>query len=839
MANTTDKSILTAAGKALLAQLNAEEKPLIIDKMMFANVPNRPEFPQPDDVVPTDDIVHQEQVEQRGRLSADSVIYSTTLTSDIGPFEFNWTGAYCSEYGVLVTIDHHALTPKTADEPGVAGNTLVRSVVLEYKDIAEITNITVDASSWQYNATDRMKKMDSDVAQSIIDQNGKDWFIEDGFLVTPSGSAYNIKAGAGYVSGNRVSMEFDRSVQAPNKPSFIYIDAHREGTPTGEQVTLFDFVITAEEKDDYIDSSTGKDVPHFVCKIAEVLADGSVSDLRPEGDNAGKQWVQERLKNVSDSEVSNSLETYGRKLLDIFADNVNLANFIKVSSKNYLADSDFIEALEEAKRRGCHCLYLPSHLVFKVSKTALNKNVIDKITIFSDRSTVYDEEAGGTIWTDADCLFEVGVDDGNPDETGFTRSVSLINLQLGRDTTSSTVEEDTSDVAVNVVNTAQFKMYGCRTFGFKNGSVRPEGGNVFVDIDDLEAYGRTGKKAQVGYGHTIQKATKHWGNFVLRVNKLHSFQYKSMWLSGKGRCVSFTNYVAENMQDAIFTFSGTGEIFSLSLDRGYGELIPGAFFRDENFLGVVYKLNIDGLEAHEAGEGGYTPILGDLNRARFLRVTHRGIVCVDQVLDDQLGLDTEGKLINTELFRSDTTICSTSAYDDELFGYEVAFKQKEMLRLSGNFTALNNSFPYGWGQGHAGVVWSKNESPVSSGISLVSSTDNSGSWDHGVISINKASTNERYALAVTSKGEITVKAGGNVVHQSITEDYKTNILNFTENSEDPTFNLVIGPVSDAKVGIDVAEIRLWKIYSSDATEVGWLSGMVPTAISLALKEGKY
>ncbi|ADT87626.1 phage tail protein [Vibrio furnissii] len=287
MANTTDKSILTAAGKALLAQLNAEEKPLIIDKMIFANVPNRPEFPQPDDVVPNDSIVHQEGVEQRGRLSADSVIYSTTLTSDVGPFEFNWTGAYCSEYGVLVTVDHHALTPKTADEPGVAGNTLVRSVVLEYKDIAEITNITVDASTWQYNATERLKKMDTDVAQAIIDQNGKDWFIEDGFLVTPQGIAFNIKAGAGYVSGNRVTLDFDRNVQVPNKPSFIYVDAHREGTPTGEQVTLFDFVVTAEEKDDYTDANG---VKHFVCKIAQVLADGSVSDLRPEGESATRDW---------------------------------------------------------------------------------------------------------------------------------------------------------------------------------------------------------------------------------------------------------------------------------------------------------------------------------------------------------------------------------------------------------------------------------------------------------------------------------------------------------------------------------------------------------------------
>ncbi|EAP92915.1 phage tail protein [Vibrio splendidus] len=291
MANVSDKSILTAAGKALLAQLNAEEKALVIDKMIFANVPNRPEYPQPDDVVPTDNVVHQAAVEQRGRLSEDSVIYSTTLASNEGPFEFNWTGAYCSEYGVLVTIDHHSLTPKTVDEPGVSGNTLVRSVVLEYKDIAEITNITVDASTWQYNATPRMKKMDNDVAQANIDQNGKDWFIEDGFLVTPQASAFSIKAGAGYVSGNRVTLEFDRNVQVPNKPSFIYIDAHREGTPTGEQVTLFNFVVSAEEKDDYTDSSTGKDVPHFVCKIAQVLGDGSVSDLRPDGLTVDKQLM--------------------------------------------------------------------------------------------------------------------------------------------------------------------------------------------------------------------------------------------------------------------------------------------------------------------------------------------------------------------------------------------------------------------------------------------------------------------------------------------------------------------------------------------------------------------
>ncbi len=357
MANTSDKSILTAAGKALLAQLNAEEKPLIIDKLVFANVPNRPEFPQPDDLVPTDYVVHQEGVEQRGRLSADSVIYSSTLTSGIGPFEFNWTGAYCSEYGVLVTIDHHALTPKTADEPGVAGNTLVRSVVLEYKDIAEITNITVDASSWQYNATPRMKKMDDDVAQAIIDQNGKDWFIEDGFLVTPQASAFNIKAGAGYVSGNRVNLEFDRSVSVPNKPSFIYVDAHREGTPTGEQVTLFDFVITADKKDDYTEANG---VKHFVCKIAQVLGDGSVVDLRP------KSWVKENFVDKAGSKKGLTVrvkpgnekqtEWYRPGLYDV-------SSYGAVSSDDgniVLADDAFADTREQMLADGGGKMFMPA-----------------------------------------------------------------------------------------------------------------------------------------------------------------------------------------------------------------------------------------------------------------------------------------------------------------------------------------------------------------------------------------------------------------------------------------------------------------------------------------------
>ncbi|HIF9333341.1 TPA: phage tail protein [Photobacterium damselae] len=275
--NTTSKVITTKAGEALIAQMQAENKVLVIDKFIFANVPNRPDFPQREDLLPTEHVVHESAVHEQGRMTENSVIYSTTLASNVGPFTFNWSGLYCSEHNTLVAINFPAAVDKTVDGPGVTGNTLVRSFVLEYKGIAETTNITVDPASWQYDAHKRMSKMDNDSAQAIIDQNGKDWFIDDGFIVTPQSTAYNIKAGAGYVSGHRITLDFDRIVQAPIKPSFIYVDAYREGNPTGEWVTKFNFVVSPDEKDDYTDAHG---VQHFVSKIAQVMEDGSVVSLR-------------------------------------------------------------------------------------------------------------------------------------------------------------------------------------------------------------------------------------------------------------------------------------------------------------------------------------------------------------------------------------------------------------------------------------------------------------------------------------------------------------------------------------------------------------------------------
>ncbi|HHF3186963.1 TPA: phage tail protein [Vibrio alginolyticus] len=591
MANSTDKSILTAAGKALLAQLNAEEKALVIDKMIFANVPNRPEYPQPDDVVPTDHIVHQEQVEQRGRLSADSVIYSTTLTSDVGPFDFNWTGAYCSEYGVLVTIDHHALTPKTADEPGVAGNTLVRSVVLEYKDIAEITNITVDASSWQYNATERMKKMDSDVAQSIIDQNGKDWFIEDGFLVTPSGSAYSIKAGAGYVSGNRVAMEFDRSVQVPNKPSFIYIDAHREGTPTGEQVTLFNFVVTAEEKDDYIDSSTGKDVKHFVCKIAQVHADGSVSDLRPEGESAGKDWVRKLpprtfgtdwvVNSISDLARLKAIDGDKAKVISYHAGSF-AQNKEPVGGGNFefvLTSTPLDDGVKHFAVSGGHWVRIGVNKKIKATQAGMNE-ILDDNAEYLSKLVAYCRENKCKLVFDGYFKSSIGLDtEGIPEVSGYMRDndgLKIIN-QAGKTAINwkrPTVIKD-------------FKIVGSDTkLYIDDGSMGIDGAPYLNRGERIRVHG-------FGKGH-------RWFNSV-------DCHCKHFWFINNYRAVELNGFL-DNSQ-----FSTTGS------------------YSDTEFHG-----NFDGVVVGKYGAFNTAFIGFNLHNCIFEKNTNNGLVCANEEIDGVL-----------------------------------------------------------------------------------------------------------------------------------------------------------------------------------------------------------
>ncbi|WP_345850824.1 phage tail protein [Shewanella algae] len=280
-------SVITIAGEKLFAAKAQANQQLDIDTFIFANVPGQdPTAPidREEPLPPQAQIVHQQVVQQVGRINENVVVYSTVLDSVTGPFEFNWVGLYSSVNQTLVAINHVPTVAKTVTGPGVAGNTLNRNFGIEYSGIADLTGITVAPETWQLDFTARLSGMDELTRQLAADMNGKDWFIGEGFKVVPSATAnsFLVTPGVGYVSGLRIELEQEHIINVQTYPQFVYVDAWFAGDTSSMWKPNVKLTVSAEQLDDYVD---GNGTNHYICKLATVTENDQVDDLRTVGNN--------------------------------------------------------------------------------------------------------------------------------------------------------------------------------------------------------------------------------------------------------------------------------------------------------------------------------------------------------------------------------------------------------------------------------------------------------------------------------------------------------------------------------------------------------------------------
>lgn len=274
--------VITLAGERLFALKAQNNQQLDIDTFIFAYVPGQDStapIDRNEDLPPVNQRVHQQIVQQYGMLNDNAVVYSSVLDSLTGPFQFNWVGLYSAVNQTLVAIQHIPTVVKTVTEPGASGNILNRNFVIEYSGIAELTGITVDPTTWQYDFNARLNGMDELTRQLAADMNGKDWFIGDGFKVVPRSTlnTFKVTAGAGYVSGLRVELAADHILTLSSYPQFVYVDAWFDGTSESIWKGQTAFTVTNTEMDDYIDVN-GRN--HYVFKLARITAADAVEDLR-------------------------------------------------------------------------------------------------------------------------------------------------------------------------------------------------------------------------------------------------------------------------------------------------------------------------------------------------------------------------------------------------------------------------------------------------------------------------------------------------------------------------------------------------------------------------------
>lgn len=269
---------ITLAGESLIAQKQAASLPLKVTRFILANVPglnvsapvNRAGLKPP-----AAQIVYSEIVTQNGFVNPNQVVYSLMMGTDIGDFDFNWIGLE-TEDSVLLAVAYLPLQQKRKNiPPGQIGNNVTRNFLVVFDGAQQLTSITIDASTWQFDYTARMKGIDERERLSNRDIFGRACFFGTGLQLEKAGTVYRLKSGLAYVEGIRLESAAVTPVSVPVVPNKAWLDVvlQRE---LSDVVGTFQ-VVFGSGKVDYIDSVGAR---HYLIPLADLPSASVVTDLR-------------------------------------------------------------------------------------------------------------------------------------------------------------------------------------------------------------------------------------------------------------------------------------------------------------------------------------------------------------------------------------------------------------------------------------------------------------------------------------------------------------------------------------------------------------------------------
>ncbi len=271
---------ITLAGEKLIAQKQAANLPLTVARFVLANVPglnvtgpvNRAGLKPP-----AAQIVHTASVTQQGFVNPNQVVYSLLMGTDIGDFDWNWIGLETSE-DVLLSVAYVPVQQKRKNIlPDQVGNNVTRNFLVVFDGAQQLTNIKIDASTWQFDYTARMKGIDERERLSNRDMFGRACFFGSGLQLQRLGSTYQVSPGTAYVEGVRLQLNETLPVTVPSLPNKAWLDVvlQRE---LNDVVASFKVVFGQDAKVDYVDSASAR---HYLVPLADITGTSTLVDLRP------------------------------------------------------------------------------------------------------------------------------------------------------------------------------------------------------------------------------------------------------------------------------------------------------------------------------------------------------------------------------------------------------------------------------------------------------------------------------------------------------------------------------------------------------------------------------
>ncbi|MEX4623203.1 phage tail protein [Haemophilus influenzae] len=271
-------SLITPQFERYVAEQTIARGTVQFDEFIFANIPglNENNLTQHLTIPTSAQIVHRQAVSQSGVINENAVVYSVTIGTEVGDFDFNFIGLINRSKNLLAVAVQTDTVKKIRNKNAVQGNSITRNMLLEFSGAKALTGINVNANTWQIDFTVRLHGLDEKIRLTNRDLYGRAVFFDDSFLVKrKTGNQFTIQPGNAYVEGVRMDLGTEHHLTANSLPCSIYADVVHHCTVTGEYQTEIKYL--TQSKADYVDTANRQ---HYVQILADIDSQGNVTDRR-------------------------------------------------------------------------------------------------------------------------------------------------------------------------------------------------------------------------------------------------------------------------------------------------------------------------------------------------------------------------------------------------------------------------------------------------------------------------------------------------------------------------------------------------------------------------------
>ncbi|HHF4471496.1 TPA: phage tail protein [Haemophilus influenzae] len=271
-------SLITPQFERYVAEQTIARGTVQFDEFIFANIPglNENNLAQYLTMPTSAQIVHRQAVSQSGVINENTVVYSVTIGTEVGDFDFNFIGLINRSKNLLAVAVQTDTVKKIRNKNAVQGNSITRNMLLEFSGAKALTGINVNANTWQIDFTVRLHGLDEKIRLTNRDLYGRAVFFDDSFLVKrKTGNQFTIQPGTAYVEGVRMDLGAEHHLTANSLPCSIYADVVHHCTVTGEYQTEIKYL--TQSKADYLDTANRQ---HYVQILADIDSQGNVTDRR-------------------------------------------------------------------------------------------------------------------------------------------------------------------------------------------------------------------------------------------------------------------------------------------------------------------------------------------------------------------------------------------------------------------------------------------------------------------------------------------------------------------------------------------------------------------------------